>query len=466
MSNRERRTAQFLLRMNSQVPLRHISMDITIKDCRPAARKYRPVLICLAFGFCVIGVLSMTSPLYSYNPWPDANIYLTTTRQMLRGKMLYRDVFDHKGPYLYLIHIPAVLISQWSFFGVYIIESLFAAAFALISLKITHSKTVKKTVLTLIGCLAVYGTRAFAKSDSAEEYCLPLLMASFYALETDSYFLTGAMAGCIFWTKMTMCSYYIGWYIVMLQRHGMNAVKKTPEIAAGLLVASVPALIMFVSDLNILWDGYITSNIYYGLTGEPARCLSFEFRLLGILNDFYRIIIPVFLTVPVIFLDRKRGSAVFVTWVCLFVPIICVNPFMGKYYYLVLAMYAPLWSDIRFRCRKIVTVLIIGSALLTGNIKNIGHPVYQMKFVNIIKKDPGRVFEYGILDYGFYTLMHQNPDNRFFFYPNMLRSDITKDQRKELKSGKYKYIVTRAEIGAPYKKVATTCFDDLPAARS
>lgn len=432
-----------------------------LKVIKMFIKKHRRIFLCLVFGFCTIGILSMTSPLYSYNPWADANIYLTTTRQMLRGKMLYRDVFDHKGPYLYLIHIPAVMISQWSFTGVYVIESLSASAFAWISLKTVHAETKKKALLALIGCFAVYGTVAFAHSDSAEEYCLPLLMASFYALETENYFLAGVMAGCVFWTKMTMCSYYIGWYIVMLVQYGMNAVRKTPKIIAGLAISSAPAIAMFALQPKVLWDGYFASNILYGLSGVAARHFSLPVRLYGILSDFCEIIFPFLMTLNVIVADRKRRFSVLVTWLFLLIPILYVNPYMGQYYYLAATFYAPLWAGIKTEkgARHIIEASVVVFALVTGNVSSMGKPVAQMKFVRIMKKDSGRVLEYGMQDYGFYTLMHQNPSDRYFFTPNMKKSDIEKAQQKALKSRKYKYVVTEENIGTPYKKIATAELD-------
>ena len=62
---------------------------------------------------------------------------------------------------------------------------------------------------------------------------------------------------------------------------------------------------------------------------------------------------------------------------------------------------------------------------------------------------------YGTLDYGFYTLMHQDPSAKYFFCPNMLTKEIRDSQNMELASLRYKYVFTpQKHIGKHYVKIA------------
>ena len=67
---------------------------------------------------------SQCSPLYPINVWGDANCLLTVGRVMKRGGVLYRDIYEQKGPLLYLIHALAACLSDTSFGGVYTMEAL------------------------------------------------------------------------------------------------------------------------------------------------------------------------------------------------------------------------------------------------------------------------------------------------------------------------------------------------------
>ena len=76
----------------------------------------------LLFAVLIITLFSTCSFLYPLNPWDDANVYMTIGNAMLGGKDLYVDIFDHKGPVLYLMHEMAAMLSRSSFVGIYLIE--------------------------------------------------------------------------------------------------------------------------------------------------------------------------------------------------------------------------------------------------------------------------------------------------------------------------------------------------------
>ena len=52
----------------------------------------------------------------------DAQVYIHTAHQLLQGKILYRDVFDHKGPLMYLIECIGVFFCDQQFVGLWITQ--------------------------------------------------------------------------------------------------------------------------------------------------------------------------------------------------------------------------------------------------------------------------------------------------------------------------------------------------------
>lgn len=66
---------------------------------------------CLLMFFC-----TKSSPLYIINDWYDANAYFTMGKGMMNGAVPYRDLFDHKGPLLYLLYGIGYLIDSTGFF--------------------------------------------------------------------------------------------------------------------------------------------------------------------------------------------------------------------------------------------------------------------------------------------------------------------------------------------------------------
>ena len=81
----------------------------------------------LLWGFlCAAAILLFTtrsSVFFVCNNWDDANSYFTMGKGMMNGLVIYRDLYDQKGPYLYLLYGIAYLISHKSFLGVFIFEN-------------------------------------------------------------------------------------------------------------------------------------------------------------------------------------------------------------------------------------------------------------------------------------------------------------------------------------------------------
>ena len=82
-------------------------------------KRYLDAFFIALTGFLTILICSKSSPLYPLNDWVDANCYMTVGRAMTEGKLPYRDLFEHKGPLLYILHAAAALVSDSSFLGIF-----------------------------------------------------------------------------------------------------------------------------------------------------------------------------------------------------------------------------------------------------------------------------------------------------------------------------------------------------------
>ena len=77
---------------------------------------------CLFLSILFLLICTKSSPLYPFNDWVDSNAFFTMGKGMINGKVLYRDLFEQKGPLLYFIHGLSYLISNKTFLGVFIFE--------------------------------------------------------------------------------------------------------------------------------------------------------------------------------------------------------------------------------------------------------------------------------------------------------------------------------------------------------
>jgi hypothetical protein len=61
------------------------------------------------------------SPAFAF-PDRDSGVFLYTGRQVLDGKIPYRDVWDHKGPFIFYLNALGLMLTNGSAWGVWTLE--------------------------------------------------------------------------------------------------------------------------------------------------------------------------------------------------------------------------------------------------------------------------------------------------------------------------------------------------------
>ena len=173
----------------------------------------------LGIAALVLVWCSKSSPLYAFNDWMDANIFFTMGKSMFRGRVLYRDVFDHKGPVLYLLYGLAACVDDTGFGGVLLLETAAFAAFLWLGLRSAEAICGRALhpAWTALPAAAIAASRAFSHGGSAEELLLPLLAAALFGavstlrasrpMPLRRVVLHGFLAGCALWLKYTVLGF-------------------------------------------------------------------------------------------------------------------------------------------------------------------------------------------------------------------------------------------------------------------
>ena len=81
----------------------------------------------LIYSFAIMLFCTFSSPLMGYLH-VDSAVFFTIGRCMKKGMVVYRDLFDHKGWYIYFFNFLGACISDRTTLGLYIVESLFLFA--------------------------------------------------------------------------------------------------------------------------------------------------------------------------------------------------------------------------------------------------------------------------------------------------------------------------------------------------
>lgn len=476
---------------------------------QPGGRKQLAVLAVAAV--VLISICSKSSPLYPFNDWVDANCFLTVGKSMLYGKVPYRDLYEQKGPVLYMLHAVAALISEKSFLGVYFFEIIACFGFLLYSFRIMRffCPSVSVAWTLLLGAL-VYSADSFCHGDSAEELCLPLLTFAMYvglkmlsntqAPSLAQSVAIGVTSACVLWIKYSMLGFYFGWIwvpAVILLRAGKlkQLFQMLGAIAVGVLLVSVPVLAYFAANhaLGDLLTVYFYNNLFvYSMLTEGVPDTSILQNLLTGMGELQRWSLPTLILIGAgaAFLagraDKRILRLFMVSLACTYFFIYFSGQRDYVYYSLIFAVFTPVGMGAaaqgfsllvrdglhlepvprqRSAFRKILCGL---SALLafclSGNTYLLSYSKEEMpqyQFAEIIQQvDNATLLNYGFLDGGFYTTTGIVPTCRYFCKLNIPLEEMMEAQDEVVNSGGVDFVVTRDKElkSEQYRCVATATF--------
>lgn len=451
-----------------------------------------------------ITICSKSSPLYPLNDWVDSNCFFTVGKSMLNGRVLYRDIYEQKGPLLYALHAVAYLISNTTFLGVYFLEIIAAFAFLLFAYRIALLYC-DKDVMFFIPLLAavVYGTAAFAHGDSAEELCLPLITYALYAglksfryekpLSDKTFFIIGLTSGCVLWIKYTMLGFYLGWFAVIgwkMLSHGQykRFLKSVIFITAGVFVSTLPVLLYFAVNqaLPDLFEAYFYNNIFlYSMPSSSAPVVGIFDNIVTALRLAItkNKLLFVFIFFSLLWFTKQNSKLPLKLFLCclLFTTVfIYVGEQHYIYYAFILSLFAinaipalywytkyALITRFSFRAKRIV-FCAAGLALafiLNNNAYLLSYekedmPQYRFKAI-IETVDNPTLLNYGFLDGGFGTVCNIVPNCKYFCLFNLPLSEISQAQNDYAEQGLTDFIITyNREIS--YEKYECIAMEQFP----
>ncbi|HOV69672.1 MAG TPA: hypothetical protein PLZ84_05060 [Clostridia bacterium] len=433
-------------------------------------KKQVPVefIYCLGIALIFLLICTKSSPLYPFNDWNDSNAFFTMGKGMMNGKVLYRDLFEQKGPLLYFIHGLAYLISPRSFLGVFVFETLSFAVFLFFAHKIINlylNRNYSFFILPVASYIILI-TQSFHFGDSAEEFGLPFAMMSMYLIL--KYFrgiypnpmpakwllASGAAAGCVAMIKYTFIGFWFGWMLVLaiaylINKRFLEVIKASGLFLAGIAAAVLPWLIYFIVNaaLDDFIHCYFTVNFraYTGQTDLAGRWnfIVYMFKLHFKIDKAVLIAGAVGIAAPFM---RKDWSKSFIGR---FTVIFCAA-FLGvtvyggahgyTYYFFIFSVFVvfgfitvfgliqPLLAKVKFKPIYLLIIPVVALSLYgaykgSSNVHMMKYgkeELTQYRFAKIINRGKGAtLLNYGFLDDGFYTVAGIVPNVRFFMKQNL-----------------------------------------------
>ena len=432
-------------------------------------------------SFCMLSICSKSSFLYPLNDWVDVDCFFTVGRGIIHGLVPYRDLYEQKGPLLYLLFSLAALISESSFIGVFLLETFLFSFFLYISgtivEKLADCENVYWPSVALLSIIIPI-TPSFSHGSSAEEFILPILALTLWIvlravhskalLFRKDGFVLGLCAGVAFWTKYTFCGLFLGlgivvvfWYLFLKQTK-----KLFPLIlfsVLGFLAVSFLVLGWFAAKgaLSDLFTVYFIHN----LTSYQSKYIIYNTALntLFIKNLPWTIPVAIGLIWPIFKKRTWESVTLFLAAFFLFLFSYATG-WQYPYYALVLSVFAPMGlvfiSDIvialskrraSLAARVISAILIVSAPFVayhcSPNTYMLGLPrnqTPQYQFAKIIQQAKNAsLLNYGFLDGGFYFASGLLPTERFFCLLNLDLPEMKEEMNVCIVEGRTTFVVTR-----------------------
>lgn len=463
--------------------------------------------IIFAVSVLTLLICTKSSPLYPFNDWVDSNIYFTAGKSLFNGKVLYRDVFDHKGPVIFFLHAITWLISNKTFFGVFILEVVTAFFFLLYSYKTMLLFVGKKSIIMIpVLSAVVYSSKAMCHGDSAEELCLPMLMYAIYIIvksfknDTEmtnrELFILGITSGFVFWLKFTLAGFYAGFIVVpffcaLFEKNYKYIGKMILRIFMGIMTITLPIILYFAvtGSLFYLWDVYFYTNIFVYTDSSTLLatignlfyragkifCLNLGVWvpiLLGSIWLFFtkhrKILLQMFFMyitgIVMIYTKGDRTYYAFIFSVFCFMGMIAfydigkklVNLIKNKR--LIKKLYVPVFVLLFILIIPVSLIFSSNTYLLSYEKEDLP----QFRFAEIInQKENPSLLNYGFLDGGFYTTTGIVPNCRFFCKVNLDLPEMMEMQNYYVDNGLVDFVVTRGQDMdfEKYEKCAESAFE-------
>lgn len=456
------------------------------------------IIICIISAFGIIGVCSKSSFIYPFNDWNDANCFFTVGKSMVNGIVPYRDLFEQKGPLLYLMHGIAWFVSHDSFLGVYFLESICATIYLYYSYKIIRLFFNKKAsfIIPLMAAIC-YTAFTFKDGDSAEELSLPFLVISIYSIvkaqqsnesiTKGEAILIGIMSGCIFWIKFSLIGMYIGWFIafiiVSLRKGSISELlNRSIYIALGVIVATIPFVIYFgVNNAIMDWfKVYIYDNLFLYSEEKTSIINNLNFGLSQFAEKNKTVFNLCLIVVFASLCKKEKSHFILLTSMIVFeFLLIYLGGKHYRYYSFVMNAFIPL--GVAYICKLFETEITkIGSSNLTTPVITICCILFsfyitpnrylfgvsreempQYHFAKIINKEKNNatLLNYYCLDGGFYTAANIIPNCKAFCKLNMDLQEMYDLQERYVQEGLIDYVVSKGEFNfEKYKLIETMTF--------
>ena len=229
---------------------------------------------------CAVAALFQLYPGNSLLTDVDPSVFLYIGKRMTAGSLPYRDLFDHKGPLLYLIQYAGALLSDEGR-GVWFLEVLNLAVTFWIQLRICRLVTDRPSAgwLSILLVFGMCGWNVYQGGNFAEEYALPWISLGMYVflrffktgeVRLGQIVLLGLSFGAVFLLRVNMTAIWpalvpVVLIVLLKNKRADRILPCLAAFLAGCAAIVLPVVLWAAAEgfLQDLWECYFLFNFRY-----------------------------------------------------------------------------------------------------------------------------------------------------------------------------------------------------------
>lgn len=241
-------------------------------------RKYTSYILLFIIVFIISLIYLDSSPLYkNMIPDIDSSVFQVMGKGMLENKIIYKDLFDHKGPIVYIINALAFLISDK--YGMFIIEVIIAYIGTVFIFKTARIILSKKISIFASLLYLLISFKYFYGGNFTEEYAITFMSIAMYYIikilhskENNklNWIMIGTTFAITFLIKPTYCTIWTVFGILQLicsikDKKIIELIKAIGYMLFGILIIAIPIIIYLIVNgaMDSFIDAYFLMNIKY-----------------------------------------------------------------------------------------------------------------------------------------------------------------------------------------------------------
>lgn len=395
-------------------------------------------LLCAFFIFSslIITICSSNSFLYHVSSCHDAGVYYTVAKGMLQGKVLYRDLFDHKGPFIYFIYAAYNLFFPCKLYGAYFMDLIcygVISAFSYKLFRIKFSNNISVCLTSVYFSILLIANDSFGCVEIFSILLNTILLYWMYAHKTNQnryLIFFGLMTGILLMIKFTLAVFPFVMFLLFLYDNIKNnasitlTVKKILILTFTMMLPMLCSLIYLIKTdtVSLFMDTYIFANKNYASLNSI---------------DAARIMIIVLMLIILCFFGRHtniREKIFLLAFMAQFITITISKPFPYTYLPLMILVLFALYKlnfpdkfefrSMKFVCKLLICMCTISllTYFLCSKCANSVHNIvssYQKEYAHAAPNDLALF----CISAEIFIEQKEAPANKYFFTPNFTYSE-------------------------------------------